>query len=241
MPVCDKAGMSNMHPIMVLAFILLAAVAVAPVTYVASAPEALPLDDFTVAAGPVQGGELAIPKQDPDRVSLMQPPTAETVTIHDARWDGPPPSFAQLNPETLRAEPEPAAPSAPTFVDVDTQLYARDTARLRAAPSTAADVLTKLAADAPLRAVARSTDRAWWRVSLADGRIGYVHRSAVTQYRVVQTNPADGPASVVAVAPPQPRSARDSQDLLGYVDETVNWLADTASRGSAPTAIRTER
>jgi hypothetical protein len=146
-----------------------------------------------------------------------------------------------LNPETLRAEPEAAAPSAPACVDVDTLLYARDTARLRAAPSTAADVLTKLAAHAPLRAVARSTDRVWWRVSLADGRIGYVHRSAVTQYRMVRTKPADGPAPVVALAPPQPGSARDSQDLLGYVDETVNWLADTASRGSAPTAIRTER
>jgi hypothetical protein len=150
------------------------------------------------------------------------------------------PSLA-LNPEGLRAEPEPAAPSAPDFVDTDTTLYARDSARLRAAPSTAGDVLTKLAADTQLRAVARSTDRAWWRVSLTDGRIGYVHRTAVTQYRVVKVKPPAAPAPVAAVSSPQPVSAGHRQGLLGYVDETMNWLTETAGRGSAPTIARTER
>jgi hypothetical protein len=159
---------------------------------------------------------------------------------HDAHRLHPMPSFA-LNPGALRAEPEAAAPPAPTFVGTDTTLYARDSARLRAVPSTAGDVLTKLAADTPLRAVARSTDRAWWRVSLADGRIGYVHRTAVTQYRMVKTEPLAEPAPVAVVSSPQPVSAGRRQGLLGYVDETMNWLADTASRGSAPTVARTER
>jgi len=256
-----------MHPIMVLAFVLLAAVALAPVSYLASAPDVLDAgpaeegevatpnhdlyrvslasapDVLSVDAGPVEGGEVATPNHDPHRVSLMQRPSSEPVATpnHDARRVRPMPSFA-LNPVTLRAEPEPAAPSASAFVGAGTMLYARDSARLRAAPTAAADVLTKLAADTPLRAIARSTDGVWWRVSLDGGRTGYVHRTAVTQYRVVKTiPPAPASAPVVAVAPPQPAPARRNQSLLGYVDETMNWLSDAAARGSAPTAVRTER
>jgi hypothetical protein len=36
-------------------------------------------------------------------------------------------------------------------------------------------------------------------------------------------------------------SARHRQGLLGYVDKTMNWLADVAGQGSAPTFGRTER
>jgi hypothetical protein len=247
-----------MHPIMILAFVLLAAVALAPVSYFAFAPDAM-----TVDLGSAHGGGVATPNHDPHhRVALMQRPAAEPVAAdpvatepvatetvvaeagatpnHDPHHLGPLPTFA-LNPVILRVEPEPAAPSAPGFVAADTVLYAKDGARLRAAPDTAADILTKLAADASLRATARSTDGVWWRVSLADGRFGYVHRTAVSQDRVVLTKPMDSePAPVVAEAPAQPVSARRSQGLLGYVDDTMNWLADKAGHGSAPAAIRTE-
>jgi len=239
--------MSNTHPIMVLAFVLLAAVAIAPVSYLASAPDVLPVaagpvEAEPVDAGPVHWGAVATPNHDPYQVRPVRPQTAESVATpnHDAHRLHPMPSFA-LNPGALRAEPEAAAPPAPTFVGADTTLYARDSARLRAVPSTAGDVLTKLAADTPLRAVARSTDRAWWRVSLADGRIGYVHRTAVTQYRMVKTAPLAERVPVAVVSSPQPVSTGRRQGLLGYVDETMNWLADTASRGSAPTVARTER
>jgi uncharacterized protein YgiM (DUF1202 family) len=184
---------------------------------------------------------VATLKQAPEAVGPMQQPTAETVATpnHDPHHRRPVASAA-LNPATVRAEPEPAAPSAPAFVTADTVLYAKDSARLRAAPGTSADILTKLAADAPLRATARSTDRAWWRVSLADGRTGYVHRTAVTRHRVVKTKLPE-PVPVVAAAPAQPVPARNSQGLLSYVDDTMSWLADAAGRGSPPTAIRTER
>jgi hypothetical protein len=172
--------------------------------------------------------------------------TPEVVAeAEDARRVDSMPFFA-LNPVALRAEPEPAAPSAPAFVATETMLYAKDRARLRAAASTAADVLAKFAAGAPLRATARSPDGAWWRVSLADGRIGYIHRTAVSQSRAAQTKPPAAPAPVVAVvppppAPPQPERQRRSQSLLGYVDQTMDWLADRAGRGSAPKAVHTER
>ena len=266
-----------MHPIMVLAFVLLAAVALAPISYLASTPEVLPVnagtvDAESVDAGPVHWGAVATPNHDPYHARPVQPQTAESVATpnqdalpvrpmpsfamnpaepvatpnHDAHRLRPMPSFAlnpsfALPPGSLRAEPEAAAPPTPVFVGTDTVLYARDSARLRAAPSTAGDVVAKLAADTPLRAVARSTDRAWWRVSLIDGRTGYVHRTAVTQYRMVKTAPLAEPAPIAVVSSPQPVSTGRRQGLLGYVDETMNWLADTASRGSAPTVARTER
>jgi hypothetical protein len=251
-----------MHPIMVLAFILLAAVALAPISYLASAPDALPVDARPVDAGPVDAGPvdagpvdagpvaagpqhrgvIATPNHDPHRARVARTATAVAVPTpnHDAHRVHPVSSFA-LNPVALRAGPEPAAASTPGFADADTTLYAKDHGRLRAAPSTAAEILATLAADTPLRAVARSTDGAWWRVSLADGGIGYIHRIAVTEDRLAKPNPPAAPAPVVAVAPSQPVSAHRRQGLLGYVDKTMNWLADVAGQGSAPTFGRTER
>jgi hypothetical protein len=240
--------MATMHPLIPLAFILLAAVALTQVSQFASAPDVSPAQ-----ASSAQEGDVATPNHDPQHAKLVQPPTseaaatAETVATvatpnHDPRHLRPMPSIA-LEPVALRAEPEPATPSALAFAAADTTLYARDGARLRAGPSATADVLTKLAADARIRAVARSTDGAWWRVSLTGGRIGYVHRTAVSQNRVKTIEPA-APATqeaVVADTPPQPVSGRRSQGLLDYVDETMNWLAGAAGGGSAPTIVRTER
>jgi hypothetical protein len=264
-----------MHPMMTLAFVLLAAVGLAHVSYFASAPNVLQAE-----AGPAPNGEVATPNHDQNRAGLK--PQLTTVAVATPNENAPMPSFT-LNPVALRAEPEPAAPApaapppatqtpaapahaapapaaqsptappAPAFVDADTMLYAKGNARLRAAPSTKADVVTKLAADAPLRATARSADSAWWRVSLADGRTGYVHRIAVTNDRLVEKTLPAAPAQaarapLVAAAPPQPapREAeptwrRQGQSLLGYVDKTMDWLVDTAGHGTAPTVIRTER
>jgi hypothetical protein len=121
-------------------------------------------------------------------------------------------------------------------------LYAKDSARLRAAPSTDADILTKLAADAPLHAIARSTNGDWWRVSLAGGDVGYVHRVAVTEYRATKTDPAlEARAPVVTAEAPQPAPARHGQTFLNYVDQTVNWFNETAAHGTPPKLIRPER
>lgn len=241
--------MANMHPIMLLALVLLAAVALTQVPRVESAPDvaAVATPDHqpplvSIVRQPAAEA-VAMPKPELQPVEVAQKPTAETVAIpnHDPPRSRPAPSFA-LNTAMLQAGPEPAAPQAPAFVDADATVYAKDKARLRAAPSTAADVVTQLAADAPLRANGRSSDGAWWRVSLDGGRIGYVHRSAVTKHLIVAMKPPVAePAPNVAVAGPQPMRANRSDGLLGTVEETMNWLADTAGRGSAPEAIRTER
>jgi hypothetical protein len=257
-----------MHPMMILGFVLLAAVALLPISYLALAPD---IDPVQVYMGPSHGGPAdgAAPNRDPQHAGLMPTATAEPVVTpatpnHDARHLQPIP-FLALDQAALRAEPEPAqglivqpdliaqqivamgaaAPSAPApaFAATDTVLYARDSARLRAAPSTTADVMAKLAADAPLHAVARSTDGTWWQVSLAGGRFGYVHQTAVTQDRAAKAKPSAAPAPVVASArsSPQPEWQRRSQDLFRYVDKTMTWLADQAGGGTAPKVVRSER
>lgn len=195
--------MTNTHGLAHLAFMLLAAVTI---TYGVS---------LVIAAdpSPVEVSAAATPNHDPHRLSL-KPGEAVSTPVELAAW----------NPELLRAEPEEAAaPPAPDFAAADTTLYARANARLRAAPSTGADVVAKLAANAPLRAVARSTDGVWWQVSLAtpsdaDGRTAFVHRDAVSTYRTA--------APLVVAASPQPAPARRSQDLLGVMNQATSWLAD---------------
>jgi hypothetical protein len=79
-------------------------------------------------------------------------------------------------------------------------------------------------------------------VSLDGGRVGYVHRAAVSKDRLMATKPPSAQsAPAVAVATPQPVPARRNPGVLGYVEETMNWLADTAGRGTPPKAIRPER
>jgi Bacterial SH3 domain len=208
--------MMQMHGIARFAFALLAAGTLAHGA------------DLVAVADPMatEVGEVATPNHDPHHVRLIQAGAAP-VPAETGAW----------NPVTLRAEPEVAGPS---FVAADTMLYARANARLRAAPSTAAAVVAKLAANAPLRAIARSTDGAWWQVSLADRRTGYVHQDAVTKYRMAKAKPMAATAPVAA-ASPQPAPAQRSQGLLGLVDEAMNWLADVAGRGSTPKIIRAER
>jgi hypothetical protein len=266
------AGMGNTHGITLLAFGLLGAVALAHGLNFVAAPEfatpnhdpyharalrqaaaqmvATPNHDpLHVRAVPqLTAQAVATPNDDPLHVRAVSQLTAEAVTTpnHDPLHFHAMPSVA-ANLVLLRAEPEAAAPSALAFVATDTNLYAKASARLRAAPSTAADVLTTLTADAPLHAIARSTDGAWWQVSLADpssqqGRTGYVHRNAVTKSPVLLAKATPVTLAPVAVAYPRPAPvpARSNRDLLGFADEAMNWVTDMAGRGSAPKIVRTE-
>jgi hypothetical protein len=247
-----KTGKPEMQPIILSAFGLLGLVAMVPVAYLALAPDPVP-----VYLGPGQQAAVAAPNHDPNRVALPQPAAVEPEIVAAALPPAiiaptvPPgvaPASAAVSPPTLEsiaqwAGPEPGTPPAPTFVTTDTKLYARDKARLRAAPSMAADVVATLDAEAPLRASARSTDGVWWRVPLGDGRLVYVHKTAVTRNLAAKAKPKPVGAStpVAAVAPAQPAPSRRNEGFLGYVDQTVDWFVDTAARGSPPTLTRPER
>jgi hypothetical protein len=169
---------------------------------------------------------------------------AEATPNHDPHHDVLVRTTAEAAPkaETAATKPILAAASAPVFVAANGALYAKSSARLRAAPSTTADVVAKLAANAPLRAIARSTDGAWWQVALADGRTGYMHREAVADERVAMTLPATTKPVTVAstqAATPVYRSAGS----VGLVDQAMGWLSNVAARpgAAAPKIVRTER
>ncbi|HVZ00984.1 MAG TPA: caspase family protein [Dongiaceae bacterium] len=135
-------------------------------------------------------------------------------------------------PRLLESVPPPAQvaavapPPLPAFDAVDRQIFARDQARLRAAPDMKAEVIGRAAANAALRATGRSQDGAWWRIAMADGRTGYVAASVVTEQPVaapaaaapsapaspapVATPPAAAPAQEAsAAAPSAPPSGKD--------------------------------
>ena len=214
--------MTDMHGITRFAFVLLAAAAFAQGANLTAAADPLPMEGT-----PAEGIGAATPNHDPGHFSLMGAVAAAELVA--------------ANPVTLRAGPEAAESSAPAFVAADDRLYARANARLRAGPSTAADIVTKLPANAPLRAIARSADGTWWQVALADSRTGYVRRDVVNKYRVAETK-ARAATAPVAAASPQPVPAR-RKGLLGRVDEAMNWLVDVTggSDGSAPKIIRAQR
>jgi len=210
--------MTTMHGIARFVFVLLAGGTFAYSAYLVAAADPTPRN----------AGETATPNHDPHRTT---PVAAEAAAV--------PTDLAAWTPVLLRAEPEAAAPPVLDFVAADSVLYARANARLRAAPSTAADVVAKLSANAPLRAVARSSDGAWSQVSLADGRSGFVHRDAVTSYRLATatvpsaTVPAARAASTPAATPRRSMTAHRSQDLLGLVDQAKDWLNDMADRAQS--------
>ena len=244
--------MSALRPLQFLAFFALGAVTYVAYAYLAPSYTSAP-DTVSAAAAPAQA--VATP------VAATVQPTATTVPAATAQpapttppvattaplaapnrgpshvGPIPPITNAPATPAAPPAEPQPAASSAPAFASIDATLYARRNARLRAAPSTTADVLKKLAADAPLHAVARSADGAWWQVSLAGGRTGYVNRAAVSKERIAKAKPPAAASTTVA-AGPQP--AQRSQGMLVYVDQAVSWINDAASHGSAADAKRTE-
>jgi hypothetical protein len=190
-------------------------------------------DDLVADAdpAPMQVADAGTPNHDPHHLTLLR--TAAVATP------------AQAPQVTAAAEVKPAIAtlSAPVFVAANDALYAKSGSRLRIAPSATADIVAKLAANVPLRAIARSTDGAWWQVALADGRTGYTHRDAVSEYRAAAKLPAT--TSPAAFATTQPVPVRRAQGSLGFVNEAMNWIANaagTAGTGapSGPKVVRTE-
>jgi carboxyl-terminal processing protease len=114
-------------------------------------------------------------------------------------------STSATMPEPVTPPPA-AAPVLPEIVDTTAELYAKDKARLRAAPAADAAVVSRLDAGAKLTATGRSSDGKWWRVSLPDGRQGFIAAS------VVSDQPAKPAAAVAAVGQPAAPSQAVSGD-----------------------------
>jgi uncharacterized caspase-like protein/lipoprotein NlpI len=113
--------------------------------------------------------------------------------------------LSELNPETKTQQaavvPAPKPKPLPAIVATRAKLYARDKARLRAAPETGAAIVAQLAAGTLLDATGRSDDNAWWRVTLADGRSGFIAAAVVDTQAPEPPPPPPAPASVAAPDP----------------------------------------
>jgi carboxyl-terminal processing protease len=96
-------------------------------------------------------------------------------TPSDARQGAQP-----AEPAVQTATPTPSDPEL-SFITLDQTMYARPGGQLRAQPSTAAKLVSKLKANTELSVSGLSTDGEWWRVALADGRSGYLHSSMVLE------------------------------------------------------------
>src|SRR5688572_10401818 len=151
--------MANIHPFMLLVFILLAAVGLTQVPNLASAPDALrmgagrmetgpmasaqaaaePVDPGQAAAATAQSGGSITPNHDPHLARLGQPPAVETVATpnhdpHLARL-GQPPATATV----ASAEHDPGHVSPmPSFVVNTVTLQAEPEPATRPAAASAA-------------------------------------------------------------------------------------------------------
>jgi carboxyl-terminal processing protease len=105
---------------------------------------------------------------------------------------------------------QPASPSAPAaapqvaMIALNQTLYAKGDGRVRAAPEGRAALLTAFAPNTEISATGRTTDGKWWRVALADGQVGYMHFTVVSE-QPFQT----------ASAPQQPTQPNQAQQTLG--------------------------
>lgn len=151
---------------------------------------------------------------------------------------------ASADAAIVLAEPVATAPSIPAFIAADGTIYAKANARLRSAPSTASEVVAKLAANAQLHATGRSTDGLWWQVPLGDQRIAYIHRDAVTTSRApIKLLPVETEPVAMAADRPAPMPVQRRQGPLDLVNNAIDWVVDAAThpKGPAPKAVRTER
>jgi SH3-like domain-containing protein len=131
-----------------------------------------------------------------------------------------------------------AGASEPVFVAVDHAFYAKPGSRMRAAPSTGAEVLAKLPTNASLHAVARSADGKWWQVATSDGRTGYVNQLAVSEFRIAMASASPASASLqLASATRQQGSGGGSG--IGFVDQAFDWIADAAGTRGKPAPVVT--
>jgi carboxyl-terminal processing protease len=68
-----------------------------------------------------------------------------------------------------------------SFVAQNQTVYAKGGGQVRAAPGADAAMLAKLQPNTEVEATGLSSDEKWWRVTLPDGRTGYMHRSVVSE------------------------------------------------------------
>jgi len=97
---------------------------------------------------------------------------------------------ASTDSKSGNAAPQPAAadtakasqPAAGiAFIAQSQTVYAKGGGQVRGEPNGSADLLAKLPTNTEVTATGVSTDGKWWRVAMADGKTGYMHKSVVSE------------------------------------------------------------
>jgi Flp pilus assembly protein TadD len=185
------------------------------------------------------------------RVEQLSAPAAATVEP-PAPPASPEPKAAPKPAEpatTQSAPPEPEkTPSAVpkpaqrlTFEAKDETVYARDGGQVRAKPDPKAALVVKLEPDTEVQATGLSSDRRWWRVEIADGRVGYMHHSVVSNSPESVTEPtmplpATTPPTLPATTPSTTPLPSTTQPTLPATTSPATTLPATTPPASQPVA-----
>ena len=71
------------------------------------------------------------------------------------------------------------------IIALNQTVYAQGDGRVRAQPDGRAELLTSFPQNAEVAATGRTTDGKWWRIAMANGEVGYMHRSVVSEQPVL--------------------------------------------------------
>jgi hypothetical protein len=92
-----------------------------------------------------------------------------------------------------RTTPDSASGGSSTdFEDLDQTIYSKNGAVIHDKPERNSSTLKKLSANQQLHATGVSTDGNWWRVSMSNGKTGYIHKTVIREPTPAQTADASG-------------------------------------------------
>jgi carboxyl-terminal processing protease len=116
------------------------------------------------------------------------------------------------DPTKIQPQQPVAQPVATGFIAQSQTVYAKSGGQVRAEPNGGAALVSKLPTNAEVTATGISTDGKWWRVALADGRTGYMHKTVVSEQ----------PIQTASAAPAQPAQPAQPQTLGADAFETAS-------------------
>jgi carboxyl-terminal processing protease len=147
----------------------------------------------------------------------------------------------EVDPTKVQPSQQAAAqPAAMSFVAQSQTVYAKSGGQVRAEPNAGAALVSKLQTNTEVTATGISSDGKWWRVSLADGQTGYMHKTVVSEQpmqtastapvaQAPQAAPAQGlgPDALEPIAAPQQAPAQSNGDASS---QFFQGLAQTAAQ-----------
>jgi uncharacterized caspase-like protein len=168
---------------------------------------------------------------DPDAIQLYLKnyPNGYFVDLANAKLDELKGGGAKVASADAVQPPQPAAkPSAgASFIAQSQTVYAKSGGQVRAAPDAGAPLVSKLQTNTEVAATGISTDGKWWRIALADGQTGYMHKSVVSE-QPIQTAAAQPAAPAQPPAQPQ-APAQPEADGAG-----LQMISSNAAPAPAP-------